>query len=199
MATEAARRARLFDQVVGDLTDGRVTAGETRYPVLTGTHLGHPVRVAAVVDSLLTRTLPTLLLVVVHSRPFPLGAALDALARPTGTEFYSPNASFAHQVPTPPDFPVHARIATMRPLRVPPPLLDTIGSLLSDVKVKEVLVGPVGARITYRLVVADQSAYRSARRADFGFPQVTPAVLAELLTGLRVVGEALTAVEEASA
>lgn len=187
-----AARQRLFDPVLG-MIDGRTSAATDGYPVLTGSHHGHPVRLEAVADSLTPRKLPILWLFVTQHRPLALDAPVDALARPIGTEFFSPNASFAHRLPTPPDFPVHARIATLRPTTLAPAALDIIGALMSDPKVKEVQIGPTGARIVYQLAEAAQGPYRTARQADFGAPRLESAELAVLLAGLAELSDALAA------
>jgi hypothetical protein len=192
--TRAARAARdgLFDAVLDVLEEARPSTGPDRYPVLTGHHRGHRVRLEAVVDTLTPRKLPILWLLVTVRRPFELDCPVDALARPLGTEFFSPNTSFAHRVPTPADFPVHARIATARPTALAPAALDTLGELMRDTRVKEVQAGPTGARIVYQLAEAAQGPYRTGRRADFGAPGLEPPTLAGLLDGLAALGEALS-------
>ena len=64
-----------------------------------------------------------------------------------------------------------------------------IGDLLADAAVKEVQAGPTGARIVHLLAEAEQTPYRTGRRADFGAPRLRPDALAGLLAGL----DALTA------
>ena len=189
----AARAARdgLFDTVLEVLDETRLCTGPDRYPALTGQHRGQPVRVEAIVDTLTPRKLPILWLFVTIRRPFGLDTPVDALARPIGTEFFSPNASFGHRLPTPADFPVHARIATARPTVLAPAALDTLGELMRDPKVKEVQAGPTGARIVYQLAEAAQGPYRTGRRADFGAPRLEPCTLARLLDGLAALAEAL--------
>jgi hypothetical protein len=191
----AARATRdgLFDAALEVLDDPSLSTIPHRYPVLTGLHRGHPARVEAVVDTLTPRKLPILWLFVTVHRPFDLGSPVDALARPIGTEYFSPNASFCHHLPTPTDFPVHARIATARPTELTPAALGTIGELMRDAHVKEVQAGPTGARITYQLAEAAQGPYRTGRRADFGTPRLEPPTLARLLAGLDALAEALTA------
>jgi hypothetical protein len=189
-----ARAARdgVFGAVLDVLDDSHLSTDRHRYPVLTGRHRGHPVRVEAVVDTLTLRKLPILWMFVTVRRPFDLDSPVDALARPIGTEFFSPNASFDHRLPTPVDFPVHARIAGPRPTELAPASLGTLGELMRDVKVKEVQAGPTGARIVYQLAEADQVPYRTGRRADFGAPRLEPHTLVDLLDGLAALAEALT-------
>jgi hypothetical protein len=190
--TARAVRDGLFDAVLEVLDEARLSTGPDRYPVLTGQHRGQPVRVEAVVDTLTLRKLPILWVIATVHRPFGLDSPVDALARPIGTEFFSPNASFCHQLPTPAGFPVHARIATARPTVLAPAALDTLGELMRDPRVKEVQAGPTGARIVYQLAEAAQGPYRTGRRADFGTPRLEPRTLAGLLDGLAALGEALT-------
>lgn len=195
--SRASRRARqrLFDQVVALVDRGRLEYNGTGYPVLTGEYLGRPVRLAAVVDSMTLRKLPVLWLTITLSRPLPMPAPLDVLARPTGGEFFSPNSSYPHQLPTPPGFPVHARIATPRPVSVPPELLRDIGTVMTDPKVKEVYASPAGMRIVYQLAEAASGPYRTTRQADFGSPQLTPAALSRLLDSMGELPHALGTAE----
>lgn len=189
----AARAARdaLFDAVLEVLEEARLDTGPNRYPVLTGRHGGRPVRLEAVVDTLTLRKLPSLWLFVTVHRPFELDSPVSALARPVGTEFFSPNASFRHRLPTPAGFPGHARIATARPTVLDPAVFDTFGELMRDVRVKEVQAGPAGARIVYQVAEAAQGPYRTGRRADFGAPRLDPRTPTDLLDGLATLAEAL--------
>jgi hypothetical protein len=189
---ERAARDGLFDAVVWMLSDARVHTGPGRYPVLTGSHGGHPVRADVVVDSLTLRKLPLLWLVVTVSRPVAVDGTVGVLTRPGGTEVFSRNASLAHRVPTPDGFPVPARIATSRAVDVPRRVLAALGERVRDDRVKEIEAGPAGVRVVYRLAEADQGRYRAGRRVDFGMPTLTPLALAALLTGLDSVAEALT-------
>lgn len=191
--TRAVRAARdgVFDAVLDVLDEADLSTGPHRYPVLAGRHRGHAVRVEAVADTLTLRKLPVLWLFVTVHRPLGLDGPVNALARPLGTEFFSPNSFFGHRLPTPADFPVHARIASARPTELAPAALGTLGELMRDVKVKEVQAGPTGARIGYQLAEAAQGPYRTGRRADFGTPRLEPRTLAGLLDGLAALAEAL--------
>jgi hypothetical protein len=193
----ASRHARqqLFDQVTDVVDRGRLEGDGTGYPVLTGEYLGHPLRLAAVVDSLTLRKLPALWLILTLSRPLPMAAPVDVLARPSGSEFFSPNSRYPHQLPVPPGFPVHARIATPRPTPVPAELLRAIGGLMADPKVKEVYAGPAGLRIVYQLAEAASGPYRTTRQADFGSPQLTEGTLTRLLDAMGELPHALGATE----
>jgi hypothetical protein len=192
--SRAARAVRdgLFDDVLDVLDDARQASGPSGCPVLTGRHCGHPVRVEAVIDTLATRKLPILWVFVTVHRPFGLDCPVSALARPTGTESFSPNASFGHRLPTPVGFPVHARIATARPADLAPAALGTLGELMRDVRVKEIQAGPTGARIVHQLAEAAQGPFRTGRRADFGSPRLDPHTLTALLDGLSALAEVLT-------
>jgi hypothetical protein len=58
--TVQAARDGVFDAVLDVLDEADLSTGPHRYPVLTGRHRGHPVRVEAVVDTLTLRKLPVL-------------------------------------------------------------------------------------------------------------------------------------------
>ncbi|MBN9107340.1 MAG: hypothetical protein J0I34_01030 [Pseudonocardia sp.] len=191
--TQRAARDGVFDAVVWMLSDAHVATGGGRYPVLTGTHDGHPVRAEVVVDSLTLRKLPLLWLVVTVSRPVAVDGTVDVLTRPNGTEVFSRNASLAHRLSTPDDFPVPARIATSRAVPVSERALAALGELVRDDRVKEIEAGPAGVRVVHRLAEADQTRYRAGRRVDFGMPTVTPLTFAALLIGLDDIASACAA------
>jgi len=188
--SDRAARDRSFDAVLAVLGDPHLRTRPHQYPVLTGWHRGHPVRVEAVVDTLTVRKLPILWVFVTVHRPLGLDSPVDALARPIGTEFFSPNASFGHRLPTPADFPVHARIASARATVLDAATLGTFHELMRDPRVKEVQAGPTGARIVFQLAEAAQGPYRTGRRAEFGAPRLEPRTLTGLLDGLAQLGEA---------
>ncbi|WP_028920805.1 hypothetical protein [Pseudonocardia acaciae] len=185
------RRRRLFDDVLGVVEHARIEAGAGYYPVLTGWFRGYPVRLEAVVDTLALRRLPELWLLVTQGRRLDVGAPLDVLARPTGTEFFSPNGGYPHELPRPEAIRTHVRIATPDPSRAPVSVLDGLGPLLDDPRTKEVLVSAGGIRLVHRLAEGAQGPYRSLRRADFGDVRVGADRLRSLLDAVAGIGDTL--------
>jgi hypothetical protein len=184
-------RGQLFDRVHDVIDDARIEHDGLGYPVLTGWYRGHRIRLKPVVDTLVLRKLPSLWLIVTEQRRLDVGAPLDVLARPTGAEFFSPNATFAHDLEPPLGFPGHVRIATPDPARAPSSVLREIGPLFDDPRTKEVLVTAWGVRLVHQLAEGAQAPYRSTRRADFGPVQIVPNGLRDLLHTVTAIGDAL--------
>ncbi|MHA6794978.1 hypothetical protein ACVGVM_15915 [Pseudonocardia bannensis] len=189
---ERRERGSLFDDAGHLLDAARVHREGLGYPVLTGTYRGHPVRLEPVVEALALRKLPVLWLLVTQHRELDVGAPLDILTRPSGTEFFSPNAGFAHELERPAGFPSHVRIASPDPAAAPAPgALEFLAPLLHDPRTKDVLLTAGGVRVVRRLAEGAQGPYRTARRADFGPVQIRPDGLRELLDTVSGIGDLL--------
>ncbi|WP_214366822.1 hypothetical protein [Pseudonocardia sp. H11422] len=184
-------RRQLFADVAHLLGDSQLHPDGLGYPVLTGTYRGHPVRLRPIVDTVTLRKLPSLWLLVTQQRRLDVGAPLDVLVRPSGWEFFSPNATFGHELEAPAGFPSHVRIASPAPTGAPAPVLAQLGPLVRDPRTKEVLVGAGGVRVTRQLAEGAQSPYRSTRRADFGHVRIVPEDLRGLLDTMTGIGDAL--------
>lgn len=187
-------RGALFDGVAHLFADAEVRQDGIDYPTLTGRYRGYPVKLEAVVDSLAFRKLPVLWLVVTHRRPLDVAAPLDILLGPTGTEFFSPNGDYRHDVVPDPAWPEHVRVASPDPGKAPPvSTLRQSAWFIADPSTKEVLVTGRGIRVVRRLAESDQALYRVTRRADLGPVELPPERLLPVLTALAEVGDALTA------
>ncbi|GLZ49068.1 hypothetical protein Acsp06_52530 [Actinomycetospora sp. NBRC 106375] len=190
---DAAERMRLFARVV-PLLDGarRHGDGVDGHPVLTGRLDGRPVTLRPILDSVALRKLPVLWVEVVLHRPLDVGGTLNVLLRPQGTEFFSPDAGFAHEIPAPPDVPRPVRISCAAPEGVPPTrVLAPAAALLADPACKELAVGRGGVRAVLRVAEAEQASYRTTRRVVFDRPRLDPQVLAEAVAVLDAVGDAV--------
>jgi hypothetical protein len=190
-ATTAAReRAAVLDDVV-DLLDGVRAAGHRgTHPTLTGTVDGRPVTLRLVVDSLTMRKLPVLWLEVVVRRDLPVAAPLNLLRRPTGTEFFSPDGRYDHELAPPAGCPRPARLSTTDARRAPDAVvLEPAEDLLRDPRLKEVGLGRSGVRAVWLVAEADQGAYRLGRRAVFGPARVAAPDLRRLLAALTAIGD----------
>lgn len=189
-------RRRLFDAVEPLFDEVRVDQDGLGFPVLTGTFAGHPIRLEPVVDAVAFRKLPVLWLLLTHRRPLEVGAPLDVLLRPVGTEFFSPNAGFDHELAAARGFPSHLRIATPDPVLAPPlSAFEPYLPFLSDRRTKELYVAPGGVRLVRQLAEGGQAHYRTTRRADFGAVVITPGQLLPVLETLTGIGDVL-AVED---
>lgn len=191
------QRGALFDRVAHLFEDAEVHQDGIGYPVLTGRYRGCPIKLEPLVDSATFRKLPVLWLVVTHHRPLPVAAPLDVLLRPTGAEFFSPNADFEHDLLPGEDWPEHVRVATPDPSKAPPlSALGPIGSFISDTSTKEVYVARGGVRLVHQLAEGDQAHYRVTRRVELDTSGFGPERLAPVLEALVGIGDELVAARE---
>ena len=196
----ALERAALFADVVPAMAGTHLTDDRTGYPRLVSWIDGHSVTFAVVVDSLSLRKLPVLWLEVVHHRALPVAATVSALRRPHGADFFSPNATFAHELPAPAGWPRPVRLATRGPQTAPAvSTLDAMGELLDRPGSKEVALGPRGVRVVHLLAEAEQASYRLGRRAVFGAVRVRPAEVEALGRGLLALADQVGAARPTSA
>ncbi|WP_433786332.1 hypothetical protein ACQPX6_06600 [Actinomycetospora sp. CA-101289] len=184
-------RAHVFDALVPRLADARLTGdAEHGYPVLTGRLDGRPVTARVVVDAVTLRKLPALWVEVVVHRALAAGGTLNVLRRPTGTEFFSPDAGLPHELAPPPGVPRPVRVACASPDRAPSTtVLAPATALLADPATKEVGVGRHGLRVVLLVAEGDQTSYRTARRAVFDRPRVDPDAVARAVAVLEEVGD----------
>jgi len=196
---DVQERTQVFDDLAPRLADAWLTGdGAHGHPVLTGRLGGRPVTARVIVDAVTLRKLPALWVEVVVHRPLAAGGTLNVLRRPTGTEFFSPDAGLPFELAPPPGVPRPVRVACAAPDRAPSTaVLAPATALLGDPATKEVGVGRRGLRVVLLVAEGDQTTYRTARRAVFGAARVDPdaveravAVLDEVGDG---VGDALTA------
>jgi hypothetical protein len=184
-------RAHVFDDLVSRLADARLTGdGAHGHPVLTGRLDGRPVTARVIVDAVTLRKLPALWVEVVVHRPLPVGGTLNVLRRPTGTEFFSPDAGLPHELAPPPGVPPPVRVACAAPDRAPSTaVLAPATALLGEPATKEVGVGRQGLRVVLLVAEGDQTSYRTARRAVFGRARVDPDAVTRAVAVLDEVGD----------
>ena len=183
-------RGGLFDKVEHLFSDVKVRQDGINYPTLTGGYRGYQIKLEPMVDSLTFRKLPVLWLISTHHRPLNVAAPLDILLRPTGTEFFSPNSDYQHDLPLDVDWPEHVRVASPSPAEGPAvsafkPFLPFI----ADPDTKDVLVTGRGVRLVSRLAESEQALYRVTRRADLGRVGLTEERLAPVLDALVGIGD----------
>jgi hypothetical protein len=187
---DADDRARLFERVVPGLEDARSTRTGRDYPVVTGRVGGHPVTLRAIVDAVTLRKLPVLWVEVVVHRALAVEGTVNVLLRPLGTEFFSPDSGFAHELPPPPGVPQPSRVACASPDRAPSTgVLAPATELLEDPATKELSVGRGGLRVVLLVAEGDQASYRSARRAVFDHPRVDPDAVTRAIAVLGEIGD----------
>jgi len=190
---DAHERAHVFDHVRPLFADARLTGGgDDGFPVLTGHLAGHPTRLRVIVDALTLRKLPVLWVEITQERPLAVEGSLNVLLRPHGTEFFSPDAGFPHELAAPPGIPRPVRVACAAPERAPSTdVLAPAEELLGDPATKELGLGRRGLRAVLLVAEADQTSYRTARRAVFDRPRVDPDAVARAASVLTAIGDGI--------
>ncbi|MEJ2885740.1 hypothetical protein [Actinomycetospora aeridis] len=195
---EGAQRWALFADVVPLLDGARLRGERGGYPVLTGDLDGQPVTLRAIVESVALRKLPVLWVEVVVHRALAVPGTLNVLLRPTGTEFFSPDAGFTHELTPPAGAPRPVRVSCAGPGRAPSPgVLAPATGLLGEPETKELGIGRGGLRVVLRVAEAEQASYRTTRRVVFGRPRLRPEALTRAVAVLTEVGDGVEAPLEA--
>jgi hypothetical protein len=179
-ARTKAARAAYFDDCRFLFEDCRVVQEGTDFPILEGRHRGHRFRLEPIVDHMAVRKLPSLWVKVSLIGDLPIPGAVDFLARPQNTEFYSPSASLPISLRIPADWPQHAALRTdieEPPVAVLAPHIHIFG----DPRMKELLVAPRGVRIVYQASQGERAYYLVLRQPEFGEPQLPAGLALELL------------------
>lgn len=184
---------RFFDRAKPVLADARIEdTGAVGYPRLSGRYRGLPVQVLPVVDTLATRRLPALWLLVTLQDALPLKARFDLMMRPAGPTTFSNFDHLPFTVERPAGFPEHAVLKTDDPAQLLPaevvaPHLD----VFQDGRAKELLVTPNGLRLVWLLGEADRLRYGVFREADFGAAGLGPELLGSLLDRLVTIRQSI--------
>jgi hypothetical protein len=179
-------RTAFFARVMRVLGAPRLEGtGSIGYPRLVGEFSGFPVQVLPVVDTLATRRLPALWLLVTLQGALPVRAKFDLMMRPTGATSFSNFDHLPHTVRTPRAFPYHAVVRTDDPRNLlPDSVVAPHVEVFADPKAKELLITPQGVRIVWLLAEAGRARYGAFREADFGPVELDPVLLRDLLERL---------------
>lgn len=197
-ARQAAARAAYFDDCRALFEDCRIVTHGTEFPVLEGSRGGHRFRLEPIVDHMAVRKLPSLWLRVSLLGDLPVPGAVDFLARPQNTEFYSPSASLPHSLRIPAGWPQHAMLRTdIDDPSLPLDLLAPHMRIFDDPKAKELLVTPRGVRIVYQASQGQRAYYLVLRQPEFGDPRLPPDLALQLLDEATAVYSSATATARA--
>jgi hypothetical protein len=181
-ARQVAARAAYFDDCRALFEDCRIVTHGTDFPVLEGSRGGHRFRLEPIVDHMTVRKLPSLWLRVSLLGDLPVPGAVDFLARPQNTEFYSPSASLPHSLRIPAGWPQHAMLRTdIDDPSLPLDLLAPHMRIFDDPKAKELLVTPRGVRIVYQASQGQRAYDLVLRQPEFGDPRLPPNLALQLL------------------
>jgi len=182
-ATVKAERGAIFADALAALERYRVEQDDVNFPVLTGRYRGFEIKLEPVVDHVAARKLPSLWLLATVKAELPQTAALDLLARPLNTEFFSPSGVMEHRLPAPAGFPADLRVSADRLDGLPSEaVIAGQAALFAEPKMKELVTTPKGVRLVYQLAEAERPYYLVLRQAEFGERlRLDPALMRRLL------------------
>jgi hypothetical protein len=176
----------LFADVIGVVEEAVFEQrGADEYPRLSGTYRGFPVQIYPLVDTLATRRLPALWLMVTLQDKLPVKARFDLMMRPAGATTFSNFDHLPHTLDHQEGFPEYAVIRTdntndvLPASRIEPHLEPFFGPLA-----KELLITPNGLRIVWLLAEAERARYGVLRQAEFGNVQIEGLVARDILDRL---------------
>ncbi|HTO34237.1 MAG TPA: hypothetical protein VL202_24155 [Pararhizobium sp.] len=182
------KRHRLLDESHDLLRDPGIRLAPDQFPVVTGRIAdGRRIRLELIADTMVTRRLPQLWLSVTlletQTRDIP---TLGALARPTGSEYYS----LVHGLPdwmTPPatEVPLLMRGDGRATPEQALAARETFGKLFADPQVKEAVMTQKATRVIYQASQGTRAAHMFLRQAQFSLETV-PASTIELAVELAV-------------
>jgi hypothetical protein len=152
---------------------------------LTGRYRGLQFQMKTVVDTLATRKLPSLWLLVTLPEPQPVEVTVDLMMRAAGLTSFSNFEFLPHMLPLPQGFPVAATIRSDgKTVDDVVPLLARHLDLFQRGKGKEFLVSPKGLRIVVQLAEGDRARYGVLREANFDAAAVDPGIARQVMDTL---------------
>ena len=195
-------RAVLFDDCLSLFSDCSLSQSGTRYPQLRAQwsygQCTHPVSLRAMADTLQTRRLPPLWLIMDVRCTLDLQGTLDVLVRPTGVEVFSPSRDLPQRHELPGHWPQNSLLKSSLPDA--PGVLARIDqaacALLADPYSKCLTIRPDGLRYVLQIAQSSQAHYMVLRNAHFGSQRLDPQ---HLMGKLTLVGDILTTLKATDA
>jgi len=185
-----AARARLLDSVVTLFDEAELLIAADGFPFLTGRLPDRrQITIELIPDTMVMRRLPQLWLVVTLSETTKRArASFGALARPTGSEFYSRVDELPERIEPPPGLDGSILIRGNAPFGAVDANRagEALRLLFADKRVKEIMVTPKGVRIVRQASQGERGAHLLLRQVRFPLEAVQPDLV-------------LTAIEEADA
>ena len=161
---------------------------------LTGRYRDHRFQLKTVVDTLATRKLPSLWLMVTLPELLPVSGTTNLMMRAAGVTSFSNFDFLAHTLQTPDGFPAHAVLRTEDLNLCPSPeVLRPYLELFENRHGKEFLVSPKGLRIVVLVAEVDRLRYGVFREADFGGTVIDADITKHCLDALLALNESLKA------
>lgn len=186
-----AARAAFLDVACPLLSGTRSRTEPDGFPRLAGTHAGARFDLRVVPDTLTTRKLPALWLLVTLTEPQPVGATWHLMLRPRGAEAFSAFDRLPRLLPPQPGLPDDGALRTDAAVGAPPRALAEVVERLGEDRLKEVVLSPKGLRLTWLVEEAHRGRYLLFRDAEMGGEPLRPEALAPLLGALLALRDAL--------
>ena len=165
----------LFQSILSLLEGGEIGTTETAGTyVCSGTYNGAAFQFKAVADTLATRKLPCLWLLITLSRQQKSSVTIDLMMRPAGVTSFSNFDFLPHTLNSSQVFP-EAAVLRSDQQQVSPEVLKAMAASLVGfelIRGKELLVTPNGIRMVVQLAEADHARYGVFRQAEFGDVEV---------------------------
>jgi hypothetical protein len=159
--------------------------GADEFPWLSGAYRGFSIQIYPLVDTLATRRLPALWLMVTLQDKLPVKAHFDLMMRPAGPTTFSNFDHLPHTLDPQEGFPEHAVIRTdnindVLPASLIAPHLEPF----FGPRAKELLITQNGLRIVWLLAEAERARYGVLRQAEFGEVQIEGQLARDILDRL---------------
>lgn len=183
---KAAAAEFLFADVLGVVEEPVFEQrGADEYPRLSGRYRGFPVQIYPLVDTLATRRLPALWLMVTLQDKLPVQAHFDLMMRPAGPTTFSNFDHLPHTLDPQEGFPEQAVIRTDNIEDVLPASLIALHlEPFFGQRAKELLITENGSRIVWLLAEAERARYGVLRQAEFGEVQIEGQLARDILDRL---------------
>ena len=187
---ENAKRADqgrlLFAPVLSLFDDPQVERAATAGVwTLTGRYCDHPFQLKTVTDTLATRKLPSLWLIVTLPEAQPVSATTNMMMRAAGVTSFSNFDFLAHTLALPAGFPEQATLRSDVQNGG-----DIVSRMASHLEIfhqgrgKEFLISPKGLRIVVQLAEGDRARYGVFREANFEGTSIAVDVAVQIMDSL---------------
>ena len=195
-----ARQSLLFDDCRDLFEASHVAPGPDGFPRLDGILAGHPVRLAAIPDTLTLKRLPQLWLSVTVKREIPVATDFALLARANGAEFFSitQRLRVRLELPAPLTGELLARGSHADAQEVLDDLATPLSMIFADPKVKEAAVTRRGLRLCYQAGEGKRGEHLLLRQMAFAESRIDPETVLTIFDQLLGIEAALRPVQEVS-
>jgi hypothetical protein len=178
------QRRCLLDEACSLLDGSQIAMAPDQFPIVTGRiDDGRQVRLELIADTMVTRRLPQLWLKVTLSESGTRGGpTFGALARPTGSEYYS----LVHGLPewlAPPETGISLLMrGDGRHTPAQSALVNAhFQQLFADPLLKEAVISPGVARVIYQASQGERAAHMFLRQARFSLAAVPAATIRQAI------------------